>query len=103
MFLVAYSKSGISVFRYYDNTTVEMVDNVVDLSSERGFSCSRVLVFDDNRILYDFERGRSKAVSGRKDVSFETTLRLATKKDYYLLRRAYDKALANMKCAEFLM
>lgn len=99
--MIAFSKSGISVFRQFDEVSDELIDNVIDLSSERGFSCSRVLVFNDNEVVYDFERGVSVPVSRRKDLEFRT-LRKVNKGDMHLLRKAYAKALANLNIANFI-
>ena len=100
--LVAYSKSAISVIRTYECVTSELIDNVIDLSSERGFSCSHVLVVEEQEVVYEFVRGVSAKVSKRADVEFKP-IRVVTKRDVAMVKRAWEKALANMKCAEFLM
>lgn len=100
--LVAYSKSAISVIRAYECVTAELIDNVIDLSSERGFSCSHVLVVEEQEVVYEFVRGVSTKVSKRADVEFKP-IRVVTKRDVAMVKRAWEKALANMKCAEFLM
>ena len=100
--LVAYSKSAISVIRTYECVTAELIDNVIDLSSERGFSCSHVLVVEEQKVVYEFIRGVSPKVSKRADVEFKP-VRATTMRDVAMVKRAWEKALANMKCAEFLM
>ena len=100
--LVAYSKSAISVIRTYEFVTNELIDNVIDLSSERGFSCAKVLVVEDQKIIYEFIRGVSPRVSKRTDVDFKP-VRPVTEKDLALVKRAWEKSLANMKGAEFLL
>lgn len=100
--LVAYSKSAISVIRTYECVTTELIDNVIDLSSDRGFSCSHVLVVEEQEVVYEFVRGISSKVSKRADVEFKP-IRVVTKRDVAMVKRAWEKALANMKCAEFLM
>lgn len=100
--LVAYSKSAISVIRTYECVTNELIDNVIDLSSERGFSCTHVLVVEEQEVIYEFVRGVSTKVSKRADVEFKP-IRVVTKRDVAMVKRAWEKALANMKCAEFLM
>lgn len=100
--LVAYSKSAISVIRTYECVTTELIDNVIDLSSDRGFSCSHVLVVEEQEVVYEFVRGVSAKVSKRADVEFKP-IRVVTKRDVAMVKRAWEKALANMKCAEFLM
>ena len=100
--LVAYSKSAISVIRTYECVTNELIDNVIDLSSDRGFSCSHVLVVEEQEVVYEFARGVSAKVSKRADVEFKP-VRVVTKRDVAMVKRAWEKALANMKCAEFLM
>lgn len=100
--LVAYSKSAISVIRTYECVTAELIKNVIDLSSDRGFSCSRVLVVEDQEVVYEFVRGISPTVSKRAYIEFKP-VRVVTKRDVAMVKRAWEKALANMKCAEFLM
>lgn len=100
--LVAYSKSAISVIRTYECVTTDLIDNVIDLSSDRGFSCSHVLVVEEQEVVYEFVRGVSTKVSKRADVEFKP-IRVVTKRDVAMVKRAWEKALANMKCAEFLM
>ena len=100
--LVAYSKSAISVIRSYECVTAELIDNVIDLSSERGFSCSHVLVVEDQQVVYEFVRGVSPAISKRAEVEFKP-VRVITKRDVAMVKRAWEKALANMKCANFFM
>lgn len=100
--LVAFSKSAISVIRTYEFVSNELLDNVIDLSSERGFSCSHVLVVEDQKIVYEFIRGKSAAVSKRADVEFKP-VRDTTMRDLAMIKRAWEKSLANMKCAEFLI
>ena len=100
--LVAYSKSAISVIRTYECVTTDLIDNVIDLSSERGFSCSHVLVVEEQKVIYEFVRGVSPKVSKRSDVEFKP-VRATTMRDVAMVKRAWEKALANMKCAEFLM
>ena len=100
--LVAYSKSAISVIRTYDAITTDLIDNVIDLSSERGFSCSHVLVVEGQKVIYEFVRGVSAPVSKRADVEFKP-VRATTMRDVAMVKRAWEKALANMKCAEFIM
>lgn len=100
--LVAYSKSAISVIRTYECTTPELIDNVIDLSSERGFSCSHVLVVEDQKVVYEFIRGVSPKVSKRVDVEFKP-VRATTNHDLMLIKRAWNKSLANLKCANFIM
>lgn len=100
--LVAFSKSAISVIRTYENVTTELIDNVIDLSSERGFSCSHVLVVEEQKVIYEFVRGVSAPVSKRADVEFKP-VRATTMKDVAMVKRAWEKALANLKCAEFIM
>ena len=100
--LVAYSKSAISVIRTYECTTPELIDNVIDLSSERGFSCFHVLVVEDREVIYEFVRGVSPKVSKRADVEFKP-MRAVTERDLKMIKRAWEKSLANMKCADFLM
>lgn len=100
--LVAYSKSAISVIRTYEYVTAELIDNVIDLSSERGFSCTHVMVVEEQEVVYEFVRGVSPAVSKRTDVEFKS-VRVVTKRDVAMVKRAWEKSLANMKCAEFLM
>ena len=100
--LVAYSKSAISVIRTYECVTTELIKNVIDLSSDRGFSCSHVLVVEEQEVVYEFVRGVSAKVSKQADVEFKP-IRVVTKRDVAMVKRAWEKALANMKCAEFLM
>ena len=100
--LVAYSKSAISVIRTYEFVTTELIDNVIDLSSDRGFTCSHVLVVEEQKVVYEFIRGVSPTVSKRADIEFKP-IRATTMKDVAMVKRAWEKALANMKCAEFLM
>ena len=98
--LVAYSKSAISVIRTYECVTTALIKNVMDLSST--FSCSHVLVVEEQEVVYEFVRGVSAKVSKQADVEFKP-IRVVTKRDVAMVKRAWEKALANMKCAEFLM
>lgn len=102
LILVAYSKSKNSVIRTYENTTIDLVDNIIDLSSNDGFQCARVLVIEDTQVLYDFTRGVSPTVSKRADVCLEP-VRVITKRDSAMVKRAWDKALFNLKCANMFM
>lgn len=98
--LVAYSKSAVSVIRTYECVTVELINNIIDLSST--FSCSHVLVVEEQKVVYEYIQGVSPEVSKRSDVEFKP-VRATTMRDVAMVKRAWEKALANMKCAEFLM
>ena len=100
--LVAYSKSAISVIRTYECVTTELLKNIIDLSSERGFTCSHVLVVEEQKVVYEFIRGVSPTISKQADVKFKP-IRATTMRDVAMVKRAWEKALANMKSAEFLM
>ena len=98
--LVAYSKSAVSVIRTYEYVTTELIKNVIDLSST--FSCSHVLVVEEQKVVYEFIQGVSPEISKCSDVEFKP-VRATTMRDVVMVKRAWEKALANMKCAEFLM
>lgn len=100
--LVAYSKSAISVIRTYEHVTTDFLKNVVDLSNERGFTCSHVLVVEDQKVIYEFIRGTSSAVSKQTDIVFKP-IRNVTNRDVAIVKRAWEKALVNLKSANFLM
>lgn len=100
--LVAYSKSAISVIRTYECVTTTLLDNIVDLAADSGFTCSHVLVVEEQQVVYEFVRGVSPTVSKRADVEFKP-VRVVTKRDVAMVKRAWEKALANMKCANFFM
>lgn len=101
MYMIAYTVSDISVLRQYDEVNEELINNVLDLSSSRGFTCVKVMVFDGNKIVYDYERGKSAPVSRRNRIVFDY-IRDATNHDVYLLRKAYAKSLFNMDIGEYL-
>lgn len=100
--LVAYSKSAISVIRTYESVSIELLNNIIDLSNEGGFTCSHVLVVEDQKVVYEFIRGKSATVSKRTDVEFKP-IRDTTMRDLAMVKRAWEKSLANLKCAEFIM
>lgn len=100
--LVAFSKPAISVLRTYDFVSTELFNNIIDLSSDRGFTCSHVFVVEDQKVVYEFIRGKSAAVSKRADIEFKP-IRDTTMRDLAMVKRAWEKSLANLKCAEFIM
>lgn len=100
--LVAYSKSAISVIRTYDYVTTTLLDNIIDLAADTGFTCSHVMVVEDQQVIYEFIRGISPTVSKRADVKFKP-MRATTLKDVAMIKRAWEKSLSNLKCAEFIM
>lgn len=101
--LVAYTKSkSVSVIRPYEYVDNNLLDNVIDLASESGFTCSHVLVVEDRQVVYEFIRGESPTVSKRADIEFKP-LRPVTKKDLFLIKRAWEKSLMNLKSEEFLL
>ena len=100
--LVAYSKSAISVIRTYEHVTKDFLDNVIDLSNERGFVCSHVFVIEDQKVIYEFIRGTSPAVSKRADITLKP-IRDVTNRDVAMVKRAWEKALVNLKSANFFM
>lgn len=100
--LVAYSKSAISVIRTYECVTTTLLDNIIDLAADSGFTCSHVMVVEEQKVVYEFVRGVSPTVSKRADIEFKP-IRATTMRDVAMIKRAWEKSLSNMKCEEFLM
>lgn len=100
--LVAYSESAVSVIHAYEYATTELIDSVIDLSRECDFSCSHVLVVEDQKVVYEFIRGVSPKVSKREDIEFKP-VRATTMRDMAIIKRAWEKSLSDLKCAGTFM
>ena len=99
--LVAYTESkSVSVIRTYDCVTVELLNNIIDLSG--AFSCSHVMVVEDREVVYEFVEGKTPCLAKGSKIEFKP-IRVVTKRDVALVKRAWEKALANMNCANFFM
>lgn len=98
---VAYTETqSISVIRSYEVVTEELLENIIDLSGKKG--CGHVMVVENQEVVYEFVRGVSPFVTRREQVEFKP-IRVVTKRDVALVKRAWEKALFNLKSANFFM
>ena len=104
MIMVAFADSArISCIRAFDGSSRhELTKTIVELAHKDGFSCPHLMVFEEQNLIYEFIRDVTPYVSKLADVQFKV-IREATRNDLAIIRRAWEKALFNLKMANFIM